>query len=307
MYLFTNDIKTLTMEVSNIYGPISNNTEVVLAIGNYNNIHGLLTYISNSNILQMNPLADIISPMILELIVNYSSDSSNTLNNKFTLAIKGTDKFIGVEDARLISKIGEAPQIRNVTTCISSTKTYFTLDFSVVDRLPRNKILSGVLYSLRTIIGEQQYTVTWRIKDFANGDLMIFLPTTWYERHEKFNDTNTCQRFSETPILLDKLNQLRFRGYTNAKWCEQLPTLTHCTADSNCGKCLGNCHHSDHICYPDSNGNFICSSPNDVVDILQVTSGTNTVSTTTRTIATWIVLGAILIIILLLVWGLSRK
>ena len=303
MYLLSTNIKRLSMEVSNIYGPISNNAEVVVAIGNYNNIHGLLTHVGNIdnttvNVLQMKPLADVMSPMILELVVNYSSDS------KFTLGIKGTDKFIGVEDARLITKVNQVPEIRNVTACISSTKTYFMLDFSIVDRLPRNKILSGVLYSLRTIIGEQQYTVTWRIKDFANGDLMIFLPATWYERSTDSN-TNSCQRFSDTPILLDKLNQLRFRGYTNAKWCEQLPTLTHCTEDSNCGKCLGNCHHSDHICYPDSNGNFICAPPNDNLDIVQAT--TDTTSNATRTIATWIVLGAMLIIILLLVWGLSRK
>lgn len=297
------------MEVSNIYGPISNNTEVVLAIGNYNNIHGLLTYVNrvgNTNILQMKPLADVMSPMIIELVVNYSSDS------RFTLAIKGTDNYIGVEDARLVNKVGEVPQIRNVTTCISSTKTYFTLDFSVVDRLPRNKILSGVLYSLRTSIGEQQYTVTWRIKDFANGDLMIFLPTTWYEQRQELDNIITCQKFSETPILLDKLNQLRFRGYTNSKWCEQLPTLTHCTEDSNCGKCLGNCHHTNHICYPDINGNFICALSNEDLDILQVTMSSsttsiNTIRSETRTIVTWIVMGVILIIVLLLVWGLSKN
>lgn len=273
------------MDVSNIYGPIINGSEVALAIGNYNNIHGLLTYITG-DALQMKSLASVISPTIIELVLEYST-------NKFSLAVKGTDMYIGVESPQLVGKL------RTVIAAITNTKTYFTLDFSAVDKLPRNKILSGVLYSLRTVIGEQQYTVTWKIQGFDNGDLVIFLPTTWYEKAE----LNSCNKWSDTPILLDKLNQLRFRGYTNQKWCEQLPTLTHCTADSNCGKCLGNCHHNDHICYPDTNGNFICGPQDDSKDIVVI----DTTSSTSRVTATWIALGAILIIVVLLAYGLFRR
>lgn len=309
------------MDVSNIYGPIINGSEVALAIGNYNNVHGLLTYIAGDT-LQMKSLSNVVSPVIIELVLNYSTD------NKFSLGVKGTDTYIGVESPQLVG------EMRTVTAAITNVKTYFTLDFSTVDKLPRNKILSGVLYSLRTVVGEQQYTVNWKIQGFADGDLVIFLPTTWYERAELKAgllaepraelkaelraetkagllaelraETNTCNKWTDTPILLDKLNQLRFRGYTNQKWCEQLPTLTHCTADSNCGKCLGNCHRNDHICYPDTNGNFVCGIIDDTQDIVApaITTVTSSIS---RASATWIALGAILIIVALLAYGLFRR
>jgi hypothetical protein len=280
------------MDVSNIYGPIVDDAEVVLAIGNYNNIHGLLTHIAN-DVLQIKSLSDIIAPTIIELVLTYEP------NNKFSLAVKGTNMYIGVESPQ---SVGET---RTVTAVVSDTKTYFTLDFSAVDKLPRNKILSGVLYSLRTTVGERQYTVTWRIQGFANGDLVIFLPTTWYEE-----DTaqNICTKWSDTPILLDRFNQLRFRGYANQKWCEQLPTLTHCTIDSNCGKCLGNCHNTNHICYPDTNNNFVCGPQDDSKDIVAPdTTNSSDTSSISRTTATWIAVGAILIVVALLVYGLFRK
>ena len=276
------------MDVSNIYGPIDNDAEVVLAMGNYNNIHGLLTYITGDE-LQMKSLANAVSPIVAELVLSYNSDG------RFSLALKGTELYIGVESPQLIG------ETRTVTATVTSTKTYFSLDFSAIDKLPRTKILSGVLYALHTIIGEYNYTVTWKIQGFVNGDLVIFLPTTWYEK----TNTSTCNKWSDTPILLDRLNQLRFRGYTNQKWCEQLPTLTHCTADSNCGKCLGNCHRKDHICYPDSNGNFVCGPHDNNKDIIEVTN--NTTTATNNIVAIWIAVGAVICVILLLCYGLFRR
>lgn len=275
------------MDVSNIYGPVDNGAEVILAIGHYNNIHGLLTHVPN-DVLQMKSLADIISPAIIELVLTYNTD------NKFSLAVKDTDMYIGVESPQ--------NETRTVTAVVSDIKTYFSLDFSAVDKTPRNKILSGVLCSLHTVINDQQYTVTWRIRGFANGDLIIFLPTTWYEK-----DTNVCIKRFDTPILLDKLNQLRFRGYTNQKWCEQLPSLTHCTGNNKCGKCLGNCHQNDHICYPDTNGSFICGPSDDSKDIVDSITTANTTSSISRSTATWLAVGAIIIIVSLLVYGLVRK
>lgn len=275
------------MDVSNIYGPITNDTEVILAIGHYNNVHGLLTHIPN-DVLQMRSLANIIAPTIIELILTYHSD------NKFSLGVKGTNMYIGVESPQ--------NETRTVTAVVSDIKTFFSLDFSAVDKIPRSKILSGVLYSLRTTINEQQYTVTWRIQGFANGDLIIFLPTTWYEK-----DVDICIKRSDTPILLDKLNKLRFRGYTNQKWCEQLPSLTHCTTDNYCGKCLGNCYQNNQICYPDINGSFICGPSDDNKDIVDPTTSTTTTSSISRSTATWIAVGAIIIIVALLVYGLARK
>ena len=273
------------MEVSNIYGPIITDTEVVLGIGNYNNIHGLLTHNPMNNILQMKSVDDIIS--IIELVIVYEG------NGQLSLAVKGTtDSFIGVCN----------PNNGTVTACISKEKTYFTLEFSVVDKFLRNKILSGALYSLRVTIDSKEYTVTWKIDGFANGDLIIFLPMTWYER----SVGGVCNKWSDTAILLDKLKQSKFRGYTNSTWCEQLPTLTHCTEDHICGKCLGNCEQNNHICYPVANGNFVCKPVDNTLDIVASETNNKTEATPeTNNNGPILFITVLLIIMLLLVLSLK--
>lgn len=326
------------MEVVDIYGHIPNGSELVLGVGNYNNIHGLLTYFPAEDLLQMRSLPDIITPSVVQVIVTYEKPLSAVNSDKvyFSLAVKDPvsatvplqysdvsvkrhSKYINVnievEDGRKVA-----------CACISDEKCFFTVDYSSVDRKPRPQLLAGALYSLQTVFGEQTYVVSWKIQGFSNGDLIIFLPTLWYEPQiirstdgltsVSVPTTSFCENKSGIANLIESLNQLQFKGYTTQSWCETATHVTNCVDNNVCGECLGPCRDPKHICYvnPDLNAvpqeRFICGMASNEPDMTKSTmvSFANQSSTpqTTGTLATWIALIAIFVLVALLAWGLSR-
>jgi hypothetical protein len=164
------------MNVVDIYGHIANKSELILGVGNYNNIHGLLTYFPSEDLLQMRSLPETITPSVIQLVLTYETPSIAEDNNRvyFSLAVKDTDKYINI-------RVEPNEDHKVACTCISPKKAFFWIDYSSIDKFPRSQILAGALYSLQTTFGEQNYVVSWKIQGFSNGDLVIFLPTTWYE------------------------------------------------------------------------------------------------------------------------------
>lgn len=296
------------MDIVNIYGNIPDKSEIILGIGNYNNVHGLLTYFPHDDLLQMRSLSEIITPSVLPLIINYEKPSSVTDDDKiyFTLSLKDTDRYINV-------KIDVDAGQKVACACVSKYKAYFSIDHSVIDRKPRSQLLSGSLYSLETILGEKNYIVSWKINGFANGDLIMFLPTTWYESSD-----SSCQEKAGIISLVESLQQLSFKGYTTQAWCDEAAHVINCVDNNLCGDCMGPCNDSNHICYPnpDMNGSikykFICGYPQsenklDQTSMVSFTDSTEQQPAASGTTATWIAIIVIVIIVSLLTWGLSRK
>ena len=292
--------------IVDIYGHIPDKSELVLAVGSYNNIHGLLTYFQSEDLLQMRTLPEILTPSVIELILTYEKPSSITSTDRvyFSLAVKDetVNKYLNIR----IELDGDK---RVASACISPEKAFFWIDYSSIDKIPRSQLLAGALYSLQTSFGEQDYIVSWKIQGFFNGDLVIFLPTTWYE--PSTNDNVFC--YSKTGVipLVDSLNQIGFKGYTTQQWCDDVPHVSHCTDNKHCGDCLGQCPDPKHICFvnPDNLGEkFICGLPSDEPKLNQSTlvSFANNPPQTTGTFATWFAIIAIFLIVSLLTLALSR-
>jgi len=293
------------MDVVNIYGHLYDKSEIVIGVGNYNNIHGLACYYPEEDLLQIRSMAEIMVPSVIQLILHYEGNPPKSYNDKsyFYLEVKTDDytsapKYINVN----IDVDGDE---KVACAVISDQKCLFTIDYSVVDKIPRSKILAGTLYSLQTILGEQKYIVSWKINGFSNGDLVVFLPTMWYE-----NIDGTCQFKSGINSLVNSLNQLKFKGYTTEKWCETAPFIINCYDNNLCGNCLGQCSNDNYICWPENNG-FICGSHDNEPDMLHTTlvSFVNDSQTpsTLGTTATWIAIIIIFIIVGILAWGLTHK
>jgi hypothetical protein len=293
------------MDVANIYGHLHDKSELVIGVGNYNNIHGLACYYPNESLLHIQPVPEIMTPSVLQVILHYENPTNNLSDNKlyFSLEIKShnsslTPKYINVDiDVDGDQKIACAS--------ISSQKGIFTIDYSTVDKIPRSQLLAGTLYSLQTTFGEQKYIVSWKIHGFANGDLIVFLPTTWYE-----NVNNICQERSGINTLIESLNQLKFKGYTTEKWCETASYVINCNDNTLCGDCLGPCQNNAHICWPHDN-KFICGSPENEPNMFEtnLVSFADTTSTppTSGTTATVIAIIVIFVIVAILAWGLTHK
>lgn len=326
--------------IVDIYGHIPDKSELILGVGNYNNIHGLLTYFPSEHLLQIQQLREVLTPSVIELILTYEkpSHADNTNRIYFSLGVKDVvppkselvcsenivsesiqkesilsqqkcNKYINVK----VELDGDKPV---ACSCISSEKGFFWVDYSSIDKIPRSQLLAGGLYSFKTTFGEQDYTVSWKIKGFSNGDLIILLPTTWYEKSQ--DNENFCEMKMGVNLLEEKLKQLSFKGYTNQYWCEEIPFVTHCSIDEYCGNCLGQCGNPNNICYintdtslnnPLSHSKFICGSPTLEPDLDQYSmiSFSETPPQTTGNVATWVAIIAIVILVALLTWGLTSK
>lgn len=277
------------MDIIDIYGPIPNKSELTLGIGTYNTIDGLLTL--QSNILKIQTLKNINN--IIELILTYENKISDRIY--FSLAVKNSNKFINIQ----IELIND----KNVAyACISKSKCLFWIDYSSIDKNPRSQLFSAVLYSLKTSFGEQDYVVTWKIDKSLNKDLIIFLPTTWYE-------SSNCEINQGIDTLIDKLTKKSFKGFTTQQWCEELSFIKHCTNDQQCGECLGNCPNINHICYVDTQtpNSFICGPKELEPKILSTNVLPSNSSNVNCTYITWIVIISIFIIVAFLTWGLSYR
>lgn len=293
------------MEIVDIYGHLVDGSELVIGVGNYNTIHGLACYFSNDDLLQIQPISEVIAPSVLELILKYEKPlNDNSGGLYFSLSVKNTTptKYVNIAIEMDEQKVARAT--------ISNQKTLFTIDYSSVDKVPRSLLLAGSLYSLQTTFGEKNYVVSWKIQGFANGDLIIFLPTTWYEPSQK-SEFSYCNEKSGIINLVEKLNQISFRGYSTQQWCEGSPQVINCQNEDICGNCLGQCSNPNHICYPDLSGSkkFICGMSSDETNMLQSSTVSFAEDTpqTTGTTATWIAIISIFVIVGLLAWGLNYK
>jgi len=286
------------MDIVDIYGNISDKSELIMGVGNYNNIHGLLTYFPHDNLLQMRPLPEIITPSVIRVELTYENFVPRMNKVFFSLSVK--DELYS--EKKYINVTIETDENRKIAVaCISEEKSIFWIDYSCIDKTPRSELLAGALYSLKTKINGEDNVVYWRIKGFSNGDLVIFLPTTWYE---KDRDDLLCQKKNGIITLVESLNQLGFKGYTTQQWCENVSNVIHCIENTQCGECLGQCQNPDHICYPNINKpkQFICGPPNMEPNLNQLTTiSFSETSSTTINGTVWIV---IIIIIVLLILGL---
>jgi hypothetical protein len=269
------------MDLATTYGPMSSNTELIIGVGNYNNIHGVLTYTGASSLnsatnIIVNPVAEAMTPNVIPFTVRYHDG--------------GMYSFYNVEmgnylSARLLSD-------NNCVAIVTDTLTLFSLEYSGVDKTPRPELLAGVLYSLRTNIKGKNYTVSWSIKGFSNGDLIIFLPTSWYELVQ-----GVCVNRTGVSTLVESLNKLSFKGYATDTWCKENPSITHCVDGTECGSCLGQCRDPDHICLHVTDGKYVCTR------VSRVTSKETTSSSGANMLVFWIVAAAILIVLGLYAYG----
>lgn len=275
----------MSLSVVDIYGHIPDQSEVLIGVGNYNNVHGLLTYFPSEDLLQMRSLPEILTPAVLPLILNYEPiNKSNRVY--FSLAVKGQHKYVNIH-----------PETDKVACAyISSEKASFWVDYSSVDATPRSQLLAGALYSLQTTHEGKDYVVSWKIQGFSNGDLVIFLPTTWYE-------SSTCNLKKGTITLIESLHQIGFKGYTTQRWCEDGAHVIHCTDDKQCGACLGPCKDPGHICYLTPQGtSFMCGPPQYETKLTETPLVSfNEESVSNETIMMWSIIAAVIIMAILIV------
>lgn len=307
------------MEIVNIYGHIADESEIVISVGNYNNIHGLACYFPKrdnlilqqrqyEDLLQINPITEVIAPSVIQLILKYETPPNNSDPGKvyFSLTLKDFSNN-SLSDKKYINvdiKIEDNKKI--ATANVSNEKAIFSIDYSNIDRKPRSKLLAGALYSLETIHNNETYIVSWKIQGFSNGDLIIFLPTTWYEN----TNSSTCQVNNGIINLIERLNQLQFKGYTTPLWCEDFPQVINCTDNNMCGECLGQCSNNYYICYPTnndtSNKKLICGDPSKEPNMFENISVSQSNESSQNTFDTIIAIIIIFILIGLLVFALVK-
>lgn len=302
------------MDIVDIYGHIPDKSEIIMGIGNYNNIHGLLTYHINENTLQMKLLSEIVTSSILQLTIKYETPSTGDNLDRvyFSLAVKDILKTSTTKNLDKYVNIRIEPDGNNKIACayISHEKALFWIDYSNIDKVPRSQLLAGALYSLQTSFGEQNYVVSWKIQGNPNGDLIIFIPTTWYER---IVPENICQKNNGIATLFERLNQISFKGYTTYQWCEDATNITHCTEGNYCGECLGQCNDANDICYLNTDkiytSNFICGDPSlePKLNKSSLVSPAEETLSTTGNAATWVVIIIIFILVIALVWSISNN
>lgn len=279
-------------DIVNIYGDILNSSSLLIAGGNFNTVNSLLIQDDEKN-LSFHSTSNILIPSILEFMISYEYPIAATPNKTY-FSLQTGENYLNVS----INEKGQA------IATLGKEKAIFSLDYSAIDRSPRFSIMAGNLYSLQTIFGEQTYTVTWRFDASTYGNLIMFLPTVWYE--EKI-----CQPSSGIDILVSRLNQLYFKGFTTNKWCRTTPNIKYCQNGNGCGNCLGYCLDPSQICYssPDTN-NFICGYPQFAPDMTQIEMETEVEEVpppTTGTGPTWVAIIIIFIIVILLSWGLNTR
>lgn len=272
------------MDISNIYGPLFDKSEIVFAAGNYNSVHALLST-SINNTLSIIPLSeknfDVNNVLVLTLIYE-----DNGLIFKAS-----NDYYLGVNINNDIA-----------TASLTKQKTLFTFEYSSVDVDPSKEYLSGTLYSLSTKVNNISYTVNWKINGFSDGDLVIMLPLSWYE-----NNNGVCEYYSGINSLLPKLNQFYFKGYSALSWCENLHSFINCTDNELCGSCIGKCNDGN-ICIPVfsnspiSSSSFVCSSVS-TISSSNSSSSTDSSSNSSQSSSYSAVLYIILIILIFLLIG----
>lgn len=258
------------MDIINIYGPIADESDIIIGSGDRNSVHSLLTYFAKQDNLQIRPIEDIALPSIIALNITYCKDG-------FYLRIKNTHHYINVDI-----------QSGKAIACISNNRCKFETEYSIIDKVPRTNIMAGSLMSLRCKIEGKMYPVHWKVQHFAPANMIMILPLNWYDLD------NTCTETAGLTELLKRLKSKTFKGYTNLQWCSQFSYSINCKEGELCGNCLGPCRDPKHICSPDGT-DFVCVDPK---TDFQVNYGDP--PPTTGTTAAWIAVIFVIVISIIL-------
>lgn len=298
------------MDVNNIYGELKDGSSIVIGIGNFNNVHGLGCFLPEKKTFQIRSFANIVTETVSEFILRYESPLQKTPKKiYFSLNLKDTPQYLSIDINQGISdeKIALAS--------ISEEKTVFSIDYSSVDSPSsyRSKILAGSLFSIETKFGERDYTILWNINGFSNGDLVLFLPLTWYERQHD----NICSSYSGIDTLLSRLNSFNFKGFTDDFWCTRYSFFSNCSSNEECGNCFGRCATEGQICTPNPRSGFSSSNKQynnypesfyicnySEYTILSDENPQQSMSNTWATWATWIAIISIFVVLIVLAAGL---
>lgn len=279
--------------VVNIYGGIAEESDMILAVGNYNNVHGVLSHHPRGSLVEMVrfPEVDPDSVVKIKAIREVITGNRRAL---FSLLVEGSKNksrqlYINI---KIESENGEKIAVARLST----SKALFWLEYSSVDNFPRKEILAGSLVSLATSFGEKDYIVSWKIRDFANGDLVMFLPTSWYETR----NMEECVKTEGVGDLISSLEQISFRGYTSHELCTDFQEIRYCTQGERCMECLGRCADQSDLCTPSIStpGYFVCSSDS---------GGQGILSKENNNIIWVVVVVSLLALFFLLVWGVALK
>lgn len=247
------------MSIVDIYGDLQNDSEIIIGAGNFNQIHGLLT-----DKLIIDKLDSINIKSIPKFILSYK-----ILNRKlyFSLYNRATSMYLYINN--------------NKYPILSATPQYMDIEFSCISH--RNtEIFAGTLYSVKF----NNKIISWPVANFSSTELIMFLPTTWYE-----NIDGTVQKLDSFHLLLQKIKLNYFKGYTNKYWCESVPNVEYCRYKDSCSNCFGSCPQKQYCSY---DKNFKCEY--DDTNQQSVTFASDT-SSSSSTIIFWIVFVIILFLI----------
>lgn len=279
--------------IVNIYGPIANGDRIVIGAGNYNATYGLLSRIENGIQIQTR---DLQPAEVLEFIVDIAG-------SKFELSLL----HAGSDPAQYLNvTLHSDDGVPRATVTLSPHRAYFRISYSNVDSNPRRNLLAGTLYALETTLGDQNLEVWWPIQDLPPGNLVTFLPSSWYEIKESI-----CSFETGMSSLLPRLQQLQFKGFSTEQWCQELSHVINCDGESICGECMGPCPNPNHICYKDETTHqFKCgpaaAEPQFLSSNITLAQASEP-PTTTGDVATVIAVLIVLLIIGLLAWGLMNN
>ena len=178
---------------------------------------------------------------------------------KFTLKLQDNDILYTINNTKNKKDRYLNIKVINKDTAIaviSEEPRIFWIEYSTIDNSYRSNLLAGSLYLLATNNNNKKYNVQWKINTDLNGELIIFLPTTWYEKFDDYCKLNTGGYIQ----LIENLKRLSFKGYTTDKWCEEVSHIYNCDIYNKCGDCMGTCD-GNKICLPNlenNNAKFLC-------------------------------------------------
>jgi hypothetical protein len=250
--------------MSNIYGNLINESEVIIGAGSFNDIHALLTYYPYEDRLLIQSLPDVYPHTIISFTLKYENTNSSLLS--FSMFSSKYKKYLNIVVENINNRI-------EAFATLSDDKSIFNVDISSIDNKDRKHLLAGALYSIKTNLGEQSYVVNWKIKPYDQhdythsfnntnkvdiGDMIAILPVTWYE--------SDYLKYSGIDNLVDRLHRLSFKGYTEELWVEKAKNITYCDNGEYCGECMGRCKTSNEICVINNSkySPFVCAKTDNI-------------------------------------------
>ena len=217
-YISEESVLPEDVKVSNIYGPIQNYDEIILAAGNNDGVNSILT-----NDLILVSVDDIRSSRIIP-IFRIKFHSGNTFS--------------------LLSDNGYYLAYNNGRLQFQEHEYILTPSLSSVDNQPITRLLAGAFYSLTSRSSE---IVNIYLPDNQSTNLVMFLPIHPVQNIKRLLKLAKQRelKFFTTPEWDNLLNQRLING--EKIYCSEE------TDEHNCGSCLGYCPINS-ACYPTEDG-----------------------------------------------------